>query len=158
MKQKRITRQTLYMKMAELVSLRGTCNRKHVGAILVNPSTNRIVALGYNGSHHGSPHCSDVGCLISNGHCVRTTHAEVNAVLNLEKKYDQLICYTTDQPCINCFKVLAGANIKSIFYLNPYEDKDRDELNSEININMVECHFSDETDELIFQAKPHPKQ
>jgi dCMP deaminase len=138
----RIDRQTQYMKIAEITALRGTCNRKQVGCVLVDAKANRIVSVGYNGSHKGSIHCCDSSCLIVDKHCVRTIHAEVNAVLNLEHKYDNLICYTTSQPCINCFKLLIGAHVSEIFYLDSYFDEARDLLNKELLIRMHKCLYS----------------
>jgi len=140
----RLKREDYYMKIAELTALRGTCKKLQVGCVLVDSSTHRIVSVGYNSSHKGQPHCIDEDCLIVNNHCIRTLHAEQAAVLNLERKYEKLICYTTHNPCINCFKILAGANIKTIYFLNDYIDKERDILNSSLRIFIGQFEYSDE--------------
>ena len=67
-----------FMKLAMLASERATCPRMHCGCVLVRDRF--VLATGYNGSIPGSPHCYDVGCLIVNEHCVRTNHAEINAI------------------------------------------------------------------------------
>jgi dCMP deaminase len=141
---KRLKREDYYMKVAELTALRGTCKRLQVGCVLVDESTHRIVSVGYNSSHKGQPHCIDDECLIVNGHCIRTLHAEQAAVLNLERKYERLICFTTHNPCINCFKVLVGANVKSIYYLENYVDLQRDQLNEDLRVFIGAFEYSDE--------------
>jgi len=141
---KRLNRSDYYMKIAELTALRGTCNKLQVGCVLVDDETHRIVAVGYNSSHKGQPHCIDDGCLIVHNHCIRTLHAEQAAVLNLENKYNKLICYTTHNPCINCFKILVGANVKTIYFLNGYRDISRDELNRDIRIFIGQFEYQDE--------------
>ena len=71
------------MNIAHEVSTRSTCNRKHVGAVIVRDKT--ILSTGYNGSIRGTEHCNDIGCEMIDGHCVRTTHAEANAIVQSAK-------------------------------------------------------------------------
>jgi len=71
-------KQEVIFEMVKAVSRLGTCLRSKVGALIVKDG--RIVSSGYNGSPPGEPHCLDVGCLMVNGHCLRTTHAESNAI------------------------------------------------------------------------------
>ena len=129
---RRMGRLDYYMKIAQTVAERSTCSKAKVGAILVDPKTNRIVSTGYNGSMAGDLHCIDVGCLeldLHNGHgpsCIRTIHAELNAVLHLEHRYDWLDLYATHQPCYNCIKPLVVAKVKTIYYIQPYKDEARD--------------------------------
>lgn len=126
------------MKVAELTAQRGTCNKLHVGCVLVNDDDHRIVAVGYNSSHKKSPHCSDHGCLIVDSHCIRTLHAEQAAIINLSRKYQNLSCYTTHCPCINCFKLLVAANVKIIYYKNFYDDLSRTQLNKELGVRFIQ--------------------
>jgi len=116
----RLNRSEYFLGIADLAAKRGTCPRLQVGCVLA--SKNRVKATGYNGSFKGSPHCEDAGCILEAEHCVRTLHAEVNAVLSLERRYNQLTAYITHQPCINCYRILAGANITAIYYANEYGD------------------------------------
>lgn len=141
---KRLKREDYYMKIAELTALRGTCKKLQVGCVLVDPSTHRIVSVGYNSSHKDQPHCVDDDCLIVNNHCIRTLHAEQAAALNLERKYEKLICYTTHNPCINCFKILAGVGVKTIWYLNDYHDNERDVLNINLKLFIGPFEYEDE--------------
>lgn len=140
---KRLKRGEYYMEIAKTVALRGTCPRASVGAVLVNPETKQIVATGYNGSASGSPHCSDVGCLLEHKHCRRTVHAEMNAVLHLEHQYPSLDLYCTHQPCYQCYKALVAANVKRIYYLHPYRDPLREKLRKESNKGIMFWNVSE---------------
>src|SRR6185369_7578612 len=62
-----------FMNIAREVSTRSTCDRKHVGAVIVRDKT--ILSTGYNGSIRGMPHCDDEGHLMEDDHCVATIHA-----------------------------------------------------------------------------------
>lgn len=124
----RMDRDQYYLHIAQMVSLRSTCKRANVGCVLVNHDNGRIVSMGYNGSVKGGPHCIDVGCLMLKDHCIRTIHAEANAVANLERNYEDLFIYTTHQPCFNCLKLLIAVGVKQVYYMNPYISIERDLL------------------------------
>lgn len=132
----RIKREEWYLKIAKIVSERSTCSRAKVGAVLVDPNTHRVVSMGFNGSPKKAKHCISNGCLMVNNHCIRTIHAELNAVLHLEHEYPELYLYSTHQPCLQCVKALVGANVSYIFYIYPYSDEGRDVLLKELNITM----------------------
>ena len=68
-----------FMNIAQVVATRSTCPRKFVGAVIVRDRT--ILSTGYNGSIRGMPHCTDVGHMMENDHCVATIHAEANAII-----------------------------------------------------------------------------
>ena len=119
----RVSQDEYFMQIAEKVSARGTCPRKKVGAILVRDGGS--LATGYNGSVRKMAHCIDVGCMMHDGHCVRTIHAEVNAVLQAAKNVTNPVgatIYTTASPCWNCFKLIANAGIVRIVYRELYRD------------------------------------
>ena len=133
----RISRLQYFMKIADIVAQRSTCSRAKVGAVLVDPVSNKIVATGYNGSVPGAPHCEDVGCMMEDGHCRRTVHAELNSILHLEHSYTMLDLYTTYQPCYQCTKALITANVKRVYYREPYEDHIRDMIIEEARTPMM---------------------
>ncbi len=113
-----------FMRIAMEVSSRATCDRKHVGAVIVRERF--ILATGYNGSIPGLPHCDEVGHLMEDGHCVRTVHAEANAVCQAARngvRIDGATVYVTASPCFNCFKLIANAGIKTIVYGEFYRDQ-----------------------------------
>jgi len=114
-----------FMNIAQLVATRSTCNRgvdlkympgyKGVGAVIVRD--NVILASGYNGSPRGLEHCDDVGHELVDGHCIRTVHAEANALAAAAKNgvaINRATVYTTASPCYDCFKLMVNAGIKRI--------------------------------------------
>lgn len=123
MENKRIPWNQYFMAQAILLSMRGTCKRLSVGAILVRDE--RIIAGGYNGSVSGDVHCIDEGCYMVDGHCLRTIHAEMNAILQCAKfgiPTANAEIYVTDFPCLQCTKMLLQAGIKKIYYLRNYHN------------------------------------
>jgi dCMP deaminase len=112
------------MDIATQVSKRSTCDRMRVGAVLVKDK--RILTTGYNGSPAGLPHCDEVGHLMVDGHCIRTLHAEQNAIIQAALHgvgIDGSVLYVTHQPCVNCAKMLINAGIKRIVYVGNYPDE-----------------------------------
>lgn len=103
--------------VAEVVATRATCDRAYVGAVLVRDR--RILSTGYNGSPPGEPHCDDVGHTMSNGHCIATSHAELNAIAQAARagaRLEGATCYVTHAPCPGCRKALASAGIIRVVY------------------------------------------
>ncbi|WP_020008491.1 ComE operon protein 2 [Salinicoccus albus] len=112
-----------FLAQSHLLSLRSTCERLKVGATIVKD--NRVIAGGYNGSVSGEDHCIDVGCLLEDSHCIRTIHAEINALLQCSKfgvSTEGASVYVTHFPCVHCTKSLVQAGIKNIFYAKGYKN------------------------------------
>lgn len=110
-----------FMEIAHTVATRSTCDRAQVGALLVRDK--RILTTGFNGSPAHLPHCYEVGHLMINGHCVRTTHAEANAIIQAALhgiSTKDSICYVTHFPCLNCVKMLINAGVNQIFFSSDY--------------------------------------
>ncbi|GEN47825.1 ComE operon protein 2 [Ligilactobacillus pobuzihii] len=123
MVEERIPWNQYFMTQAVLLSTRSTCKRLSVGAILVRDK--RIIAGGYNGSVSGDVHCIDDNCYLVDGHCVRTIHAEMNAILQCAKfgvATDGSEIYVTDFPCLQCTKMLLQAGVQKIYYLRNYHN------------------------------------
>ena len=129
-----------FMDIAEMVSKRSTCDRKKVGALIVKGKN--ILATGYNGSIAGLEHCDDIGHDMVAGHCVRTIHAEQNAIVQAAKRgimIDGADVYVNTYPCWNCFKLLANSGIKKIFYKDAYNiDPKIPEAARKLNIEITE--------------------
>jgi len=121
---KRLPWDEYFMQIAVQVATRSTCDRKHVGAVIVRDKT--ILSTGYNGSVRGMPHCDDIGHIMEDSHCVATVHAEANAIIQAAKNgtaIDGADIYVTASPCWNCFKLIANSGIKRIFYMEFYRDE-----------------------------------
>lgn len=119
------------MEIAKLVSTRATCRRRSVGALIVRDK--HIVATGYNGAPRGLEHCPEdgphkdwpEGCMRA-GHCIRSLHAEQNALLQAAKigvACDGATMYVTCQPCNMCAKMIINAGIAKVIYEGEYPDE-----------------------------------
>ena len=127
-----------FMRIAREVATRSTCDRKFVGAVIVRDKS--ILATGYNGSIRGLPHCSEEGHLMEDGHCVRTIHAEANAVIQAARngvRIEAADIYVTASPCFSCFKMCANAGIKRIMFGEFYRDERIFELAQKLAIELV---------------------
>ncbi len=121
---KRPTWNEYFLNIAREVAQRSTCERAQVGAVIVKDK--RILTTGYNGSPRGLSHCTEVGCLMDNGHCVRTLHAEQNAIIQAALHgviTEGATIYVTHQPCFKCAKTIINAGISEIVYDLEYHDE-----------------------------------
>lgn len=110
--------------MALSASGRATCPRAKIGCALFS-SNHRVAATGYNGVPAGQPHCDEVGCLMVDGHCSRTIHAERSACGTLDgRKLPNGFAFVTLRPCKLCFDAMVTAEISNIFYLKEYRPED----------------------------------
>lgn len=128
-----------FMRIANEVAGRSTCDRKHVGAVIVRDRN--ILSTGYNGSISGMPHCDDVGHMMENSHCVATIHAEANAILQAAKNgihINEGVIYTTASPCWNCFKLIVNAGLKKIHFGEFYRDERIFRIAQELGIALVD--------------------
>lgn len=131
------------MAQSHLLSLRSTCTRLTVGATIVRDK--RIIAGGYNGSIAGGDHCIDKGCYVIDNHCVRTIHAEMNAILQCAKfgvPTAESDIYVTHFPCLQCCKAIIQAGIKTVYYAEDYKNHPYAmELFSAANVHVekVDC-------------------
>lgn len=133
-----------FMNIARQVATRSTCDRKHVGAVVVRERT--ILSTGYNGSIRAMPHCDDVGHDLENDHCVATVHAEANAIIQAAKNGVQVEgaeIYTTASPCWNCFKLIANSGIREIYYGEFYRDEKSLKVAAEIGVKLVDLVLVD---------------
>ncbi|HWE25451.1 MAG TPA: dCMP deaminase family protein [Myxococcales bacterium] len=147
---------TYFMDIAQVVSSRSTCDRKHVGALLVRERM--ILSTGYNGSIRGMPHCDEAGHLMESGHCVATIHAEANAVLQAARngvRIDGADLYTTASPCWPCFKLIANAGIKRIVYGEFYRDDRIFDVARRLGIELVDLSGTEEAALAAVPAKVH---
>jgi dCMP deaminase len=135
-----------FMRIARDVASRATCDRKHVGAVIVRDKN--ILATGYNGSIGGLGHCDDEGHMLEDGHCVRTIHAEANAVIQAAKhgiRIEGGAIYVTASPCWGCFKMIANAGLVKIVYGEFYRDQRIFEFAQRLGIELVKVDVAEST-------------
>ena len=135
----RVSWEEYFMNIAREVATRSTCDRKHVGAVIVRGKT--ILATGYNGSIRGLAHCDEAGHEMENTHCVRTIHAEANAIVQSARhgvRLEDSEIYVTASPCYDCFKLIANAGINKIFFGEFYRDEQIMEHAKELGIQLVD--------------------
>ena len=136
-KKNRVSWAEYFMNIAQEVSTRSPCNRKAVGAVIVRGKT--ILSTGYNGSIKGADHCDDAGHEMENDHCVRTIHAEANAIVQAARhgiRIENSEIYVTASPCYDCFKMIANAGINKIYFGEFYRDERIIELAEKLDIQL----------------------
>ena len=114
-----------FMAITRIVATRSTCDRLRAGAVLVKD--NRIISTGYNGSPSGQSHCDGpAGHLMEEGHCVRTIHAEHNAILQAAivpgMSTEGATLYAKYSFCIHCTKYVIAAKIKRVVVAKVYRN------------------------------------
>ena len=127
---KRPTWDEYFMEVMEAISKRATCNRGKSGCVIVKDF--QILATGYVGSPIGLPHCDDVGHQLTKTihedgsltqHCVRTVHAEQNAICQAAKKGVSLTgatLYCRMTPCRVCAMLIINCGIKRVICQKKY--------------------------------------
>ena len=139
-----------FLAIAKVVATRSTCRRipAGVGAVLVKDR--QILSTGYAGSIRSLAHCTDdgVGCLIDEktGGCVRTVHAEINAILQAAQhgvSIQGATIYTTLSPCWDCFKAIVNGGITKILYSVEYRTVDRQKKFA-VDLGLPFLHVGDE--------------
>jgi dCMP deaminase len=128
-----------FMNIAREVATRSTCDRKHVGAVIVRDKC--ILATGYNGSIRGLGHCDDDGHMMVDGHCVRTVHAEANAIVQAARngvRIDGASIYVTASPCWNCFKLIANAGLMRVCFGEFYRDPRIFEVAQRLGVELID--------------------
>jgi dCMP deaminase len=153
-KKKRPSWDEYFVGIMNMVGARGTCDRGQAGCVITRD--NRILATGYAGAPSGIAHCDDVGHEMhtvthadgrESQHCIRTTHAEQNALMSAARhgvstENGTLYCKMT--PCYICAKLIINAGISRVVALNDYHAGNRSkEIFKEANINyqLVNNHI-----------------
>lgn len=110
-----------FLKICEIVGSRGTCDRGRSGSVIVKDK--HILSTGYVGSPAGLPHCDLVGHEMNSvthedgvvsQHCIRTAHAEQNAIVQAAKigvALNGATIYAHMTPCYTCAKMIINAGI-----------------------------------------------
>jgi dCMP deaminase len=159
MKDKKDVRPTwdeYFMELTLAVAKRATCDRGRSGCVITRDK--QILVTGYVGSPRGLPHCDEVGHLMKkmehedgrvSQHCVRTVHAEQNAIcqaarLGISLNGSTLYCRMT--PCRTCAMLIINCGIVRVVCQRKYHDgKESEEMFSKAGVKLE--YVSEETEE-----------
>jgi len=133
-----------FLKLAMLASERATCPRMHCGCVLVKDRF--VLATGYNGSLPGQPHCEDVGCLVVDNHCVRTNHAEINALVQAAihgVTIKGATAYITNMSCTTCAKALIASWISRVVVFSDFHDTLATDFYTNAGVEIVKLDMPD---------------
>ncbi len=120
-----------FMEISRTVALRATCDRGRAGCVIAKDK--QILVTGYVGSPKGLSHCDEVGHLIeatvhgdgvTRDHCIRTTHAEQNAICQAAKlgiAIDGATLYCILEPCPVCAKMIINSGIMRVVCEKRYQ-------------------------------------
>lgn len=131
----------VFMQIARTLSTRSTCNKRSVGAVLVDVN-NKIVGCGYNGAPAGLPHCIDAGCGEESGHCTRAVHAEYNAIMNsvdLDRAQSGKVFIYGASPCYRCAHALIIIGVDEVNYSGKLSDARAINYLKEAGVSIKEC-------------------
>ncbi len=148
-----------FMQITNMVGSRGSCDRGRAGCVITK--NKRIVATGYVGSPVGLAHCDEVGhemhtVINEDGsksrHCIRTTHAEQNAIceaarMGIALEGGTLYCKMT--PCYTCAKMIINAGIKRVVCAQDYHGGQRSKevfKEADIDFNLLSEHMTTYSD------------
>lgn len=123
-----------FLDVSEIISARGTCSRRRVGAIAVREG--RILATGYNGAPAGAKHCEhslystdtpekdpDLHLVDGRWSCHRAVHAEMNVIAYAARygaSLEGATIYCNTPPCYGCAKAMISAGIVKVVYSYEY--------------------------------------
>ena len=156
MENKRPSWDEYFLGVSREVAKRATCDRGRSGCVIVKDK--RILTTGYVGSPIGLPHCDDVGHLMKSvdhgdgnvtQHCMRTNHAEENAILQAARfgiPLEGATIYCKMVPCFTCAKSIINAGIKRVVAEKRYHaDNDTFETFRQAEIKLDVMHDENET-------------
>ncbi|HUX60690.1 MAG TPA: cytidine/deoxycytidylate deaminase family protein [Ignavibacteriaceae bacterium] len=131
-----------FLKLAMLASERSTCPRMHCGCVFVRDKF--VLATGYNGSLPGHPHCEEIGCLVVDNHCVRTNHAEMNALTQAAIHGVTLkgaTAYITNMSCTTCAKALIASGIVRVVVFSDFHDTLATQFYSSSGVEIIKSEM-----------------
>ena len=149
-----------FMEVCRAIAKRATCDRGRSGCVIARD--NQLLVTGYVGAPRGLPHCDDVGHQFKkiqhedgsvSQHCVRTVHAEQNAICQAAKRgisIDGATLYCKMTPCRTCTMLIINCGIKRVIAEKRYHDSaDSIELFKQAGVTLE--HLSDTVEEYTEQ-------
>lgn len=112
-----------YIKAARDEAKKSRCDRAHVGCVIVDRATERVVSRAFNETPHGLEPCDTGGHRIVDDHCVNTVHAERNAIRRMVEHGSEYTLYVTHYPCQGCAHLISSCpEIVEVVYLGDYNN------------------------------------
>ncbi len=127
----RISKEEMYMRIAEAMAERSTCKRLQVGTVITDDKMWSIISMGYNGNYAGGPNGCDqeevgnCGCL----------HSEMNALI--KPGVGGHTVFITHSPCKMCAKAIVNAGLKKLYYRLDYRKDDGIRLLKKVGVEVV---------------------
>ena len=114
----RIPLYEVYMRMAEELAKRSTCERLQVGTVITDERLENVLAIGYNGNARGLPNRCDSMVPGSCG-CI---HSEMNALVKAPGRHRDKVAFVSASPCVMCAKLIINSGITHVFFRKAYRD------------------------------------
>jgi hypothetical protein len=145
-----------FMEVCRAIAKRATCDRGRSGCVIARD--NQLLVTGYVGAPRGLPHCDDVGHQFKkvqhedgsiSQHCVRTVHAEQNAICQAAKRgisIDGATLYCKMTPCRTCAMLIINCGIKRVIAEKRYHDS-ADSIEMFKQAGVILEHLSDSVEE-----------
>ena len=145
-----------FMEVCRAIAKRATCDRGRSGCVIARD--NQLLVTGYVGAPRGLPHCDDVGHQFKkvqhedgsiSQHCVRTVHAEQNAICQAAKRgisIDGATLYCKMTPCRTCAMLIINCGIKRVIAEKRYHDS-ADSIEMFKQAGIILEHLSDSVEE-----------
>lgn len=155
-----------FLKIIELVGSRGSCDRGRSGCVIVKDK--RIISTGYVGSPIGTVHCDEAGHemhTVTNAdgsesrHCIRTTHAEQNAICQAARfgiALEGSTIYCKMTPCYICAKMIINVGIKRVVAAQDYHAGARSKeifIEANVQFNLINNTVTTYTDQKLNEIK-----
>lgn len=128
---KRISKEEAYMKIAEIMAKRSSCELLQVGSVILDKKLKEILAIGYNGNYAGGPNRCDK---IRHGAC-GCIHSEINALIKSHRG-ERYCIFLTDSPCLVCAKAIINSGIKRVYFRRRYRNPEGLKLLNKVKIKI----------------------
>lgn len=145
-----------FMDLCNTASKRATCDRGRSGCVIVRDK--QVLVTGYVGSPQGMAHCDEVGHLFKKvfhedrsvtQHCVRTVHAEQNAICQAARRgiaLNDSTLYCKMTPCRTCAMLIINCGIVRVVCEKKYHaGRESEELFKETGVSLF--YFSEDIEQ-----------
>lgn len=112
-----------YIQAARDEAKKSRCDRAHVGCVIVDRATGRVVSRAFNETPPALEPCDTGGHIMVDGHCVNTYHAEQGAIRQMKEHGSEYTLYVTHYPCRECAHLISSCpEIVEVVYFGDYNN------------------------------------